>query len=175
MDLNSYLIVLNDNTQEVLNVMSKFSSDEMIFKSSGDSSIADLLEHICISDNRTFDLLISKTGEISPADELYGDEKLKKIVVDYKGGPRITEAEIKELKGMITNFSSFENAFLKNRVQLINALNSGEISISNMTYKHLYLGDMTVTDWLRYIIHHTTRHLNDVKESFLEIKKLKSL
>ena len=174
MNLNTYLTDLNDNTQSVLKVVSEFSSDEMIFKNGADCSIADILEHICISDNRTFDLLRSETDEISPTDELYGDEKLKKIVVDYKGGPRITETEIKELKGIIVDFSSFEKEFLKNRIQLLNALKSGEIIISNKTHKHLYLGDMTVTDWLKYIIYHTTRHLNDVKESSLGIKKVKS-
>jgi anion-transporting ArsA/GET3 family ATPase len=174
MNLNNYLTDLNDNTQSVVKVVSEFSSDEMMFKNGGDCSIADILEHICISDNRTLYLLRSESNEISPTNELYGDEKLKKIVVDYKGGPRITETEIKELKGIVTDFSSFEKEFMKTRAQLLNALKTGEITISNKAYKHLYLGGMTVTDWLKYIIYHTTRHLNDIKESSLEVKKAKS-
>jgi hypothetical protein len=171
MEINQYLTELNDNTRSVLELTRKYSGDALTFKKEDECSIADILEHICISDRRTFDLLKSDSEIISPTTELYGDGKLKKIVVDYKGGPKITETEIRELQGIITDFSSFGQVFSQQRDLLQNGLKSGEIAVSNKVYKHLYLGGMTVTDWLKYIIYHTDRHLNDIKDSAMEFKK----
>jgi hypothetical protein len=171
MNIPKYLSDLKTNTEEVLNTVRIYSSQELVFRKEGECSIADLLEHICISESRTIALLKSESTEIAPSTELYGDEKLKKIVVEYKGGPKITEVEIKELEGVIPDYLCFEKAFLNNRNSLSNLLSSGQISISNKTYKHQYLGAMTVTDWLKYIIYHATRHLNDVRDSAFEFKK----
>jgi uncharacterized damage-inducible protein DinB len=171
MNVIKYLTDLKTNTEDVLDSVRTYSTDELVFRKEGVCSIADLLEHICISESRTLALLKSESTEFAPTNELYGDEKLKKIVVDYKGGPKITEIEINELEGAVTDFSSFEKAFLKSRNSLIDLLSSGQIRVSNKTYKHQYLGAMTVTDWLKYIIYHATRHLNDVKDSSFEFKK----
>jgi hypothetical protein len=172
MNINQYLEELNTNTTTTLELVGSYSTEALVFKNEGECSIADILEHICISDNRTIFLLKSTADNVAEVSELYGEEKLKKIVVDYKGGPKITENEIKELQGAITDFSSFEHLFLQQRNLLYDALKSGEITISNNTYKHLYLGNMTVTDWLRYLIFHTNRHMNDVKDSSMAYKKI---
>ena len=170
MDINKFLKDLNSNTDSVIELISKYSIDELAFKNQGECSIAEILEHICISDDRTYSLLKGESENISSIKEIYGDEKLKQIVVDYKGGPKITETEIKELKGTISDFLSFEKVFLEQRNLIYYGLKNGEIPISNKTYKHLYLGDMTVTDWLKYILYHTTRHINDIKDSSMKFK-----
>ncbi len=172
MDIYQYLTALNANTDSLLELVGKYSADKILFKNPEECSIADLLEHICISDERTISLLQSKSVYIAETSELYGDEKLKKIVVDYKGGPRITENEIKELRGAIKDFSSFEKVFSFQRNRLNDSLKSGQITITNQTYEHLYLKTMTVSDWLKYVIYHTTRHINDIKDSELAFKKL---
>jgi hypothetical protein len=171
MDIKQYLKSLNASTLSTLELVKNYSPQQLLFKKEGECSVADILEHICISDERTIALLKTPSDIISPAAELYGDDKLKKIVVDYKGGPKITETEIKELTGSITDFSSFEKVFLMQRSSLHNSLQSGEIKISNRIYPHLYLKDMTVTDWLKYLVYHTTRHLNDVKDAEMQYKK----
>jgi uncharacterized damage-inducible protein DinB len=171
MNVTNYLASLNANTEDILKSVRAYSTDELIFRKEGACSIADLLEHICISESRTLALLQSESTEFAPTNELYGDEKLKKIVVEYKGGPKITEIEINELEGTVTDFLSFEKAFLENRHALSDLLSSGQIPISNKTYKHQYLGAMTVTDWLTYIIYHACRHMNDVRDSSFEFKK----
>ena len=172
MDINQYLTALNANTDSVLELVGKYTPDEILFKNSGECSIADLLEHICISDERTIALLQSKSIYTAETAELYGDEKLKKIVVDYKDGPKITENEIKELKGAVKDFSSFEKVFSFQRNLLNDSLKSGQIAVTNQTYDHMYLKAMTVSDWLKYVIYHTTRHVNDIKDSELAFKKL---
>ncbi|RFM26509.1 DinB family protein [Deminuibacter soli] len=171
MDLNHYLAELDNNTRNTLDIVDKYSATELLFKEEETCSIADLLEHICISDNRTINLLKSDTTSVAATEELYGDARLQQIVVDYQGGPKITETELRELQGAVTDYSSFEAIFTPQREALKQALLSGEIAITHKTYPHQYLGDMTVTDWLKYIIYHTNRHLNDIMADSMEFKK----
>jgi hypothetical protein len=172
MNIAQYLTDLNINTLETVELISNYTNSELNFKKEGDCSITEILEHICISDERTLALLKSDSEYTAETTELYGDGKLKAIVLDYKGGPKITETEIKELKGSVTDFFSFKDIFVQQRDLLVNALESGEVQLSNNTYEHTYLGAMTVTDWLNYVIYHTNRHLDDVKDSMMAIKKV---
>ncbi len=171
MEINEYLKDLSSNTNALLEIIEKYSNDEINFKKENECSISEILEHICISDCQTLELPKSESGKIVNDEYLYGNEKLKKIVVDYKGGPKITEIEIRELKGEVKDFITFKDIFLLEREELTRSLKNGDISLSNKIYKHLYLGDMTVKDWLIYIIYHTQRHLNDILNSYMEIKK----
>jgi hypothetical protein len=171
MDIKQYLKCLNASTHSALELVKNYSTEELLFKQEGEYSIADILEHICISDERTIALLKTESNNIAATGELYGDEKLKKIVVDHTAGAKITAIEIQELKGSIIDFSSFEKVFLMQRSSLHNSLQSGEIKISNKIYPHLYLKDMTVTDWLKYLVYHTIYHLNDMKETKIQYKK----
>jgi iron uptake system EfeUOB component EfeO/EfeM len=172
MNIAQYLTDLNINTLETIELISNYTKSELNFKQEGDCSITEILEHICISDEKTFALLKSESEYIADTTELYGDGKLKTIVLDYNGGPKITEMEVKELKGAVTDFLTFKDIFVQQRDMLVDALESGEIQLSNNTYDHLYLGAMTVTDWLNYVIYHTNRHLDDVKDSLMAIKKV---
>jgi hypothetical protein len=172
MDIKQYLKCLNASTHSALELVKNYSTEELLFKQEGECSIANILEHICISDERTITLLKTESNNIAATGELYGDEGLKKIVADHTGWPKITAGEMLELKGSIIDFSSFEKVFLMQRSSLHNSLQSGEIIISNKIYPHLYLKDMTVTDWLKYLVYHTIRRLNDVKDAEMHYKRL---
>jgi len=172
MNIAQYLTDLNINTLETIELISNYTKSELNFKQEGNCSIAEILEHICISDEKTLTLLKTNSGYIAETTEFYGNGKLKSILVDYIGGPKITETEIKELTGAVTDFWTFKDIFVQQRDILVDALESGQIHLNNNTYKHTYLGAMTVTDWLNYVIYHTDRHLNDVKDSVMAIKKV---
>ncbi|MGI4835780.1 MAG: DinB family protein [Janthinobacterium lividum] len=163
MTVPQYLAALAANTQTALTLARQYSPAELAFRPVGDCSIADLLEHICLSDDRTLRLLGCSSGLVAPISEVYGDKNLRKILVDFKEKPRLTESETAELKGLATH-AAFERCFLAQRQQLSTQLASGQLVISNRAYRHAYLGEMTSTDWLYYLLHHTTRHLNDIRE-----------
>ncbi|NML64118.1 DinB family protein [Hymenobacter sp. RP-2-7] len=164
MTVPQYLAALAANTQTTINLARQYSPAELSFRSADDCSIADLLEHICLVDGRTLHLLSSQSGPVAPIKEIYGDKNLHRILVDYKELPRLTELETAALTGLATTPAAFERCFLAQRQQLDSQLASGQLLITNQAHKHPYLGEMTVTDWLYYLLHHTTRHLHDIRE-----------
>ncbi|MDJ0367476.1 DinB family protein [Hymenobacter sp. H14-R3] len=170
MNIPQYVADLHANSQAALELIRHYTPAQLAAKNAGECSVAELLEHICISDRRTLDFLTSQSGSVAEVSELHGDEKLRRVVVEYKGGPKITAIELQELTGAVTDVPGFRELFLRQRLQLQQALEGGHIALTNHTYPHLYLGAMTVTDWLRYLLHHTNRHLGDIRDVVLTVK-----
>jgi len=164
MTVAQYLTALAANTQATLDLVRPYSPAALAFRAAEECSIADLLEHIYLSDGRTLQRLGRESGQVAPIKEIYGDENLRRILLDFTEKPRLTETETTELQGLVTTYADFERRFLAQRRQFSAQLANGKLLISNQAHKHVYLGEMTVMDWLYYLLHHTTRHLHDIEE-----------
>ena len=164
MTVTQYLTALAANTQATLNLVRPYSLAALTFRAAGECSIADLLEHIYLVDGRTLQLLGRASTQIAPMREIYGNETLRRILLDFTEKPRLTPSETTELRERATTYADFEQRFVAQRRQLCAQLADGQLVISNQAHKHAYLGEMTIMDWLYYLLHHTSRHLHDIAE-----------
>ena len=162
--------MLDDNTQELLKIVMACSPEKLAYHKPNTWSILQILEHITIADTIVFFLLREPSEATSDSGEIYGNEKLKKIVVDFRTRKKVEAPVSLQPQGKFTEISAFEKTFLRGRNLLKHDLASGKIKVSNSTHKHPYLGEMTISDWLNFILHHTQRHMEQIKENLLDFE-----
>ncbi|RYJ51090.1 DinB family protein [Flavobacterium petrolei] len=164
MELANYITALDNNTSDTLNLAKKCSNTQLHYSAEGKWSILQILEHICIVDKVCIAIISRPASENTSAlTEIYGNEKLKDALVTNRDR-RIESPEILKPKGGVTDVNEFEKMFLYQRNMLKQNLTSGKIIVDNKIHKHPFLGDMTIADWLYFIVHHTQRHTEQIKE-----------
>lgn len=67
-------------------------------------------------------------------------------------------------KGEVTDVDAFKKRFQEQRKELKEDIENGKLIIDNRTRKHPRLGEMTVSDWLYFLISHTERHVEQIGE-----------
>ena len=124
---------------------------------------ATILEHIYLTDKIVIAIINRPTEKLHTDEEFIGNEKLKRWLVE-KQAKKVKAPEMLEPKGDLKDVATFEKVFLAQRNLLKHQIEKGEIVIDNRIHKHPMLGEMTISDWLYFLIHHTQRHLEQAKE-----------
>lgn len=171
MDVNTYLENLDKITSETLMQAKKFSPTQLTFLVKGKWSILQKLEHIFTFDRLCYDILTKPTEKISDTDELIGDVKIKQVVVDQRF-MKVKSPDIVKPRGEMKNLKDFEKGFKEMRQKLKDGILTEKIKIDNRVFRHPILGDMTISDWLYFIIRHNERHLLQIKEQLTGLKQL---
>ena len=164
MDIASYIQSLDDTTAETLTLLRNYSEQQLAYKEGVRWSIMEVLEHICITEKIVCRMLTRESDTEAATAELFDPSKLKYLVVENRQNRQLSAPEMLHPKGTFTSFADFENAFTAQRNALKQQLTSGELLVTKKTYKHPYLGDMTVTDWLNFLPLHTQRHIEEIRE-----------
>ncbi|HVA98165.1 MAG TPA: DinB family protein [Bacteroidia bacterium] len=165
-----FLETLDNNSNTTLQLAKSCSEAQLLFKKNDNWSILQILEHICKTDKVVIDLIEKPSDKISETEEILGTKKLTKLVVEARAF-KVKAPEILLPIGTISNVNDFEKLFLSQRNLLKKKIESGKIIIDNRIHKHPYLGEMTIIDWLNFIVNHTQRHLEQIKDLFREIEK----
>lgn len=169
MDLSNYVKVLDNNSNDILQLAKSCSIAQLTFKQDNKWSILQILEHICIVDKICFSIISRPVSEkISETSEIYGSEKIKVDLVANRNR-KIETPEILRPKDSLANVIAFDKIFSLQRGSIKNDLLSGKIIVDNKSHKHPFLGEMTIADWLYFIIHHTQRHIEQIKDQLNEI------
>lgn len=163
MNIADYISILNSNTESVLQTVNNISAEQLSFSKDGRWSILQVLEHICITEYSVCRLLAKPSETISDADEIIGKEKMQRRVVGGRSY-KLSAPERLLPKGEITDAAAFEKRFTEQREALKQDLLSGKIAVDNRVFKHLVIGDMTITDWLYFLVYHTERHADQVRD-----------
>ncbi len=163
MDIKKYLNVLDSNTNEVLQLIKKNSNHELSKKEEGKWSSLQIAEHIYLTDKIIVAIISQPTQKKHHDNELMGNEKLQQILLAEQKA-KVKAPEILEPKGIINDTSTFERLFSEQRNLIKQAIENAEIVIDNRLHKHPMLGEMTISDWLYFLIHHSQRHLEQIKE-----------
>ena len=100
----------------------------------------------------------------SKTTEIVGRNKLETILVEQRNKKQ-QSPELLKPKGDFKNLTDFNSAFLTLRNTMKNGLSTGKIRFDNRIHNHFLLGEMTITDWLNFILFHTERHLKQIEES----------
>ncbi len=167
MDVAKYSEKLDVSSEEAIQLARSCSADQLTFKPGGGGGgggwgIFEVLEHICLTDRIIHRIVSKPTEKVSPSNEIIGDTKLKRIIEEREN--KIDAPDIVKPKGDIHDVDTFEKLLLEQRDLLKHDLKSGKIDVDNRMVKHFYLGEMTISDWLNLIIHHTRRHLKQIEE-----------
>src|ERR1035437_8610815 len=169
MNLKNYIRTLDNNTNDTMRLAKSCSSIQLQFNEEGKWNIMQILEHIYIVDKVIYRLLLKPSDKLSETEDLLGDNKIKRLVVE-KREYKVAAPESLYPKGDITDVATFEKLFLQQRTSIKHDLESGKIIIDTRIHKHPYLGEMTIADWLSLIIHHTHRHLEQIKDCMFALE-----
>jgi hypothetical protein len=163
MKTDEIILKLQLNTVEVLTFVKGIPSADFNKQTLGKWNILQILEHVYITEKLVGRLLSQPSSHTSKTPEILGDDKLKRAVVDLRNR-KVQAPELFHPKGKFKTIEDFEKLFSENRTELIAALGSGKIVVDGRIQKHPYLGEMTITDWLYFMPHHTQRHLEQIKD-----------
>ena len=164
MDIKDLISRLNDTTDDILQIAKTCSVEQLSFKEGESWSISEILEHLLITDRVVYEILSRPSSNMNPSAEIIGNEKMKKLMVDQRTQRRVVSPETFKPKGEMTDLNTFEKTFLVQRERLKNDLTTGKIVVDNRINRHPFLNEMTITDWLNFTVHHSQRHVDQIKD-----------
>lgn len=154
---------IDRNTKTILDTIDSLSPEQLLIKPEGKWSIIEQLEHIVLTDKVVSLMLMRTPSSVSETDTILGQERLEKIIVTLRGR-KVQAPDFLQPKGSIKSKTEFQEQFTQQREAFKQKVENGEIILSNNTYKHPYLGEMTVIDWYHFIPLHAQRHLEQIKD-----------
>lgn len=167
MNAINYFQDLNENTNDTL-LLVKSCPPAILNNSNNDKwSVLQILEHICMTEKLICVLVSKPSDKEAETNELLGNDKIKKLVVE-KREYKVMAPESLIPKGDIKDQEGFAQIFLQQRDKLKQDIQTGILIIDNRIHKHPMLGEMTIKDWLNFLIHHTQRHLEQIKDLLAE-------
>lgn len=169
MDKEKYLSELDDNTSLIVALVEGCSPQELGYKSEGRWSILEIGEHLLIIERVISGLLFAPAGKTSEQDEIFGRERLTRILVGLRSR-KIQAPDFFVPKGDVKDIGSFVRKFRDQRELIKNGLRTGRIKIDNRIQKHPVLGEMTIGDWLHFVPLHAARHLEQMKDNIAGAK-----
>lgn len=163
MDIPTYINTLNSNTDSLLKLICSCPPDKLNSTKNGQWSILQIAEHICLTDEMIHSMLLSHTDSVHEKEEIIGDEKLKKILVGGRSHKVLSPGALIP-KGSVKDYDTFKELLTMQRAAIVQNLQEGVLVVDNRAFKHPFLGEMTISDWLYFIIHHTQRHHDQIKD-----------
>lgn len=163
METDLFIARLDNNTKEMSALVSRLSPYQLSFKENGKWNVLEILEHLYLTDKIIIAIISTPSENVHTAEDIHGKEKIRTILVDGRN-KKIASPEPLKPKGLFPDVVAFEKAFFQQRETLKNSLRRGDITIDNRIHKHPFLGDMTISDWLNFIIHHADRHIEQIKD-----------
>ena len=171
MEIAGYITMLNRNTGELLNLVRNHDDDTLNHKSFNSWSILQVLEHLLITERYVLDLLTKPGEKVADTHELHGSDRLHRILVDLRGR-RVKAPDMLEPRGNMSDLNEFTTEFLKIRTGLATDLENGKIVIDTRVHSHPVLGEMTVSDWLHFLISHARRHMEQIRDILTALQKV---
>jgi len=170
-DLNDYRRLLDENLNNALKLLEGLSDEQLVWAQDDQWSLLQIAEHILLTEEMVMGILAKGSVDLAGRLELFGSEKLNHLLVTLR--KRKVKAPVSlEPQGSIRSAQEFNEAMAALRQQLIGHLESGEWMISTESYTHPMLGEMTVSDWLYFILHHSERHQHQMRDLLREMKGL---
>lgn len=163
MDIQAYLNDLDENTAAIWTVVNDCDSGATLkAKKEGKWSIIDILEHIYLTDKLIRHIAARPSEQVHEGENVLGNKKIRHLLVG--GSDRKAEApNILHPKGNIQDLDTIKEMIKTERNLLKESIVNQQITIDNRLHKHPLLGNMTISDWLYFIIHHSERHLSQIK------------
>jgi DinB superfamily len=165
-DSKYFIDTINRNSQETFDFIQRITPSQLEIKQEGKWNVLENLEHVflteklvCIMLGRASNLTSEKMFEL-------GESKLELKIVNGRT-KKLIAPESLHPKGKIKNVADFIQQYSALRENLIKDIIEQKMLIDKRVYKHIYLGKMTVADWLIFLVQHNKRHLLQIKDLLL--------
>jgi len=163
MDIKKYIKRLDQNTANVLEVVGGYTTEQLTAKTGNEWCILEILEHLLLTDNIIYKLLSRTSGNVSCTKEIIGEKEMHNILVNQRN-KKVRSPEPLRPKGNLINIVDFQSGFTAIREKIKAGLITKLIVVDNRIHPHFSIGEMTIADWLNFIISHTDRHLLQIQE-----------
>ena len=157
MNILVFIQQLDVNSLHLIDLAKKAGPDRLLHKPAQGWSVLEVLEHVCLTERGIFAMLGRPGTQQHSEEELYGAQRIKQVMV-HERGKKMEAPEGLKPKGKISDLESFESLLRAQREKLKEDLLAGRIAVDTRVFKHSYLGEMTISDWLYFVIHHAERH-----------------
>ncbi|RYZ21328.1 MAG: DinB family protein [Chitinophagaceae bacterium] len=164
MQQDEFFSLLDRTTEETLAQARSYSAETLSNAPESCWSPLQVFEHICLTEAMVSGLLQRPTEEQHEHDEVHGASKLRHLIVGKREIKR-TAPDRLQPRGEIGSLAAFEARFTAQRDALKEAIRSGALKVDRRLFPHPALGNMTVSDWLYFLVHHTERHVEQLKET----------
>lgn len=160
--MEKYINDLDHNTEKLIETVKDYSIEDLTAKNSDKWSILEVLEHIYITDKVIYSIVSKPSDKESKTKEIIGVNKLESILVGQIN-KKLQSPDLLRPKGHFQNLADFNSAFTTLRSSIKKDLITMKIKVDNRIHNHFLLGEMTITDWLNFILLHTERHLKQIE------------
>jgi len=154
---------IDRNTTQLVALVNSLSPAQLSLHPEGKWTVLEQLEHIVLTDKIVGMLLMRPHSSIAETDTVMGQARLEKIIVTLRGR-KVAAPDLLQPTGRIQTAEQFITQFTEQRNAFKTAVNDGSIELDSRTFKHPYLGEMTVIDWYHFIPLHAQRHLEQIKD-----------
>jgi len=162
-EMEKYINNLEQNTNNLLETVKAYSVEKLTAKNGKKWSIIEVLEHIYITDKVIYNIISKPSDKESKTKEIIGQNKLETVLVEQRN-KKLKSPDLLQPKGHFQNLADFNSAFIALRNSFKTDLRTEKLKVDNRIHNHFLLGQMTITDWLNFVLFHTERHLKQIEE-----------
>lgn len=163
METSSVIDKLAANLLMITDLAKSIPQAEQKIKAGANWSILEVFEHLFLTERSVYRLLLKKAEKQHSAQIILGTAKMKRLLIDRRSF-KITAPAYLVPTGTFTEIDAFIEAFRSERNSLMDDLQVGNILIDNGVFDHPVLGELTITDWIDFLIAHTERHVLQIQE-----------
>jgi DinB superfamily len=164
LDTQDYLKKMDANTAQLVALLNQENIDFNFKKSPEVWSILEIVEHIYKVEIAVYKSINKPTDLHSDTQYLIGEEKLNRIIVAMRARKTIAPQGFAPT-GIFTNVNYALNKILTLRNKWKTDFDENKIIVDNRVVVHPYLGNMTITDWLYFVLAHSERHYFQIAET----------
>ncbi len=161
-------MLVEKNTNELLHFTQNLKNPEQLFYQTarGWNGIQ-ILEHIYLTDSLIAELITQSPEGIADSLNFFGENRLKQLLVEEQVPVKSPVFLIPRNK--ITTLKEFNEKFNIIRQQFRKSVLDNEHLNNKRFYRHPLMGEMTLSDWLLFIVFHTQRHMQQL-DRLMQIK-----
>lgn len=163
MELTVYFRMLDQSTAQMLLLTGQMPEGRLSTGPEGGWAIGQTLLHICLAERWVCDLVARPSGRTAETEELFGPAVLRKRLLEERHHKVPAPAALEPGKGF-DSVGAFERQCVSRRGWLKRHLQDGTIAVDRRIHHHPLLGDMTISDWLYFLICHTCRHRAQIQD-----------
>jgi hypothetical protein len=156
-DLKAYQQLNDTNINFIKNILSSTTDEILLNDNQNIWNVFMHLEHILLVEKAVLVGLLKAPTAVAETMELIGNDKLERIIITNRHLKTISPPNFIP-KGIYTTKEEAINNIIDLRNKLIGLIGDQTIIPNNRMRQHPFLGDMTMIDWLHFIIHHSHRH-----------------
>lgn len=149
------------STQKVIQILSEFPEELFNLKPAPEKwSAAETAEHLVVVEGLILSVVNGKKVYSDGREICQKRESIKAVFGDFE--KKLTAPEPIQPKGLVSRKSEVIETFSSLRGKQEEALRNLDLSMVCEDFSHRVFGNLTVCEWISFIIAHSERHLHQV-------------